>query len=62
MADQYRSELRVEVVLGDGERLGDPKTRPPEQHDEGPHTRAATPSPAWRMTATISSRVGGSGG
>jgi hypothetical protein len=62
VADQYRPQARVEVVLGDGDRLVDGQPRAPEQHDQRPQTGAVDPSPAWRMTATISSTVGGSGG
>jgi hypothetical protein len=62
-ADKYRSAPRVEVVLGQRERLLDAHPGAP-QHDD----HRAQPPPAWRsspvgrMTATISSTVGGSAG
>jgi hypothetical protein len=39
-ADQYRPQARVEVVLGDGDRLVDAQPRAPEQHDQRPQTGA----------------------
>jgi hypothetical protein len=60
--DQDRSETRVEVVLGEGQRFVDPQPRAPEQHDQGPMRAPWLSSPAARMTVTISSTVGGSGG
>jgi hypothetical protein len=40
VADQHRSRARLQVVLGDAERLVDAQPRPPEQHDQGPHAGA----------------------
>ena len=60
--DQDRSETRVEVVLGQSQRFIDAQPRPPEQHDQARMRAPWLLSPAARMTATISSTVGGSGG
>ena len=61
MADQDRSEPRVGIVLGDRERLV--AAQPRHSSTIKARRRAPwTPSPAWRITATISSTVGGSGG
>jgi hypothetical protein len=35
VADKHRTGARLEVVLGDGDRLVDAQPRPPEQHDQG---------------------------
>jgi hypothetical protein len=43
VADEHRSGARLEVVLGDGERLVDAQPGAPEQHDEAPHAGAMEP-------------------
>jgi hypothetical protein len=40
VADEHRTGPRLEVVLSDGERLGDAQPGAPEQHDQGPHSSA----------------------
>src|SRR5215211_2751228 len=61
-AHQERAAARVEVALEQIERLLDPETGAPENHDQPRIRSPATPSPATRMTATISSTRGGSAG
>ena len=61
-ADQQRAAARVEVGLGERERL---VMRSPARQRTTIRPRSRrpwTPSPAPRMTATISSTVGGSAG
>jgi hypothetical protein len=40
VTDEHRPGARLEVVLGDGERLVDAQPRPPQQHDQGPQAGA----------------------
>jgi hypothetical protein len=40
VADEHRPGAGLEVVLGDGERLGDAQPGAPEQHDQGAHAGA----------------------
>src|SRR3954469_6877804 len=61
-SDQQRSAARVEVGLGECERFADAQASAPEHDDEPRSRRPWTPSPAWRITVTISSIVGGSAG
>jgi hypothetical protein len=61
VTDQYCSETRIKVVLGQGERLVDAQPRPPEE-DNRARMRAPWTPPAARITATTSSTAGGSGG
>jgi hypothetical protein len=61
-AHQERAAARFEVALVEVERLLDPDPGAPENYDESRMRSPATPSPATRMTATISSTRGGSAG
>jgi hypothetical protein len=62
VADQHRAALLVEVDLGQRERFLDAQAGAPEHNDQTRARAPWTPSPAWRMTATISSTGGGSAG
>jgi hypothetical protein len=53
---------RVQVGLGEHERLVDPQPGAPGHDGQAAQRRPWTPSPAWRITVTISSIVGGSAG
>jgi hypothetical protein len=55
-ANQQRTARRVEVVFGERERLLDAQPGAPE-HDD--HRAQPSPVTVWRMTATVSSTVGG---
>jgi hypothetical protein len=62
VADEHGSRARLEVVLADSECL---VMRSPARQSSTISARMRAPwaaSPAWRMTATISSTVGGSSG
>ena len=62
IADQKCAAPRVEIALGEIEHSW---IRRPARHSTtiSPRSRSPpTPSPAWRMTATISSTRGGSAG
>jgi hypothetical protein len=59
-ADQQRSASRVEVVLGKSERLLEPQPGTPQQDDHRAQREAVTVIAGRRMTATISSKIGGS--
>ena len=61
-ADQERAAARIEVTLVEVERLLDPQPGAPENDDQSSNAVTGTPSPAARMTATISSTRGGSAG
>ena len=61
-ADEQRAAALIEIGLGERERLVDAQPGSPEEHDQGAQTAAVRPSPAARMTATISSTFGGSAG
>jgi hypothetical protein len=43
VADEHRPGAGLEVVLGEGERLGDAQPGAPEQHDQRPHAGAMDP-------------------
>jgi hypothetical protein len=43
VAHEYRPKTRVEIVLGDTQRLGDAQPGAPEQHDQRPQTGAVEP-------------------
>jgi len=61
MADDHRSRASVEVGLGERERLADPQPR--NNSTISAHNRTPlAPAPAVRITAMISSTVGGSAG
>jgi hypothetical protein len=60
--DKNCSAGAIEIGLGEVKRLADPKADAPQDHDQRPEPRTVWPSPAARMTATISSTVGGSAG
>ena len=59
---QDRAAARVEVELGQRQRFLDAQPGAPQDHDQRAHSVAVEVSPAWRMTATISSVRGGSAG
>ena len=61
-ADEDCAAARVEVSLGERECLVDPQVGAPEYDDSARNRRPWTLSPAARMTAMISSTVGGSAG
>ena len=61
-ADEDRAAAGVEVSLGERERFVDAQPGAPEHDDHSAHPQAMGLVPAWRMTATISSTVGGSAG
>ncbi len=54
--------LRRPGSFDERERLMDPQTGSPQDNDQPPHPTAVMTVAAWRMTATISSTVGGSAG
>jgi hypothetical protein len=60
--NQNGAALPVKIGLGQRERLADPKPGTPEHDDHPRSLMPSGPSPAARMTAMISSTVGGSGG
>ncbi len=62
VADQDRAAARVEVALGERERLLDPQPGAPQTTITARSRAPWRSSPAWRITATISSTVGGSAG
>jgi hypothetical protein len=62
-ANENRATVRVEIALGQGERLADPQSSAPQDDEQAAQTRTASPiSPADRITRTISSTDGGSAG
>jgi hypothetical protein len=60
--DQERAAALIEIALGQSERLLDPQPGSPQDHDQGAWRRPWARSPAARMTAMISSTLGGSAG
>ena len=62
VAHQQRPAPRVEVALAERERLLDAQPAAPEHDDQRPQPKPWRSSAAWRITATISSTVGGSAG
>ena len=61
--DQQRAAARIEVGLGERERLVDAQPGAPQHHDQAAQPAAVHACRRrWRMTATISSTVGGSAG
>src|SRR3954454_7120367 len=61
-ADQQRSTTVVEVGFVELQRRLDPQARAPQHHDQATHAQPWRRPPAVRITATISSTVGGSAG
>jgi hypothetical protein len=61
-ADEDRSAPVVKVVLGQRQRFLDAQAGAPKNDDHRSQPPAWRSSDAWRMTATISSIVGGSAG
>jgi hypothetical protein len=61
-ADEDRAAHAVEVGLLKREGFADPKPRAPKQHDERGNRWPSARSLTARITATISSTVGGSAG
>jgi hypothetical protein len=62
VADEQRAAAGVEVPLCERERLLDAKAAAPKDDDQGAQASAVRPVPTLRITATISSTVGGSAG
>jgi hypothetical protein len=62
VAHEHRSATPVEVVLGESERLLDTQPGAPQHHGDRAQPEAVAVMWAWRITATISSTVGGSAG
>ena len=62
VSDQQRTAPGVEVALCERERFVDAQAAAPEHDDQRAQPPAVTVSPVRRMTATISSTVGGSAG
>jgi hypothetical protein len=60
--NEDRAASAVEIGLGEVERFADPQPGAPQDHDERPEPSAVGPVTGERMTATISSTVGGSAG
>jgi hypothetical protein len=61
VAHEQRLAALVEICLGQCERLLDLQPGAPEDDDQAPCAVAMGPTPAWRMTAMLSStprRVG----
>ena len=54
--------LLIEIGLGQRQRLVDPQPSAPEHDDQTVEAVAVSGETAWRITATISSTVGGSAG
>jgi hypothetical protein len=61
-ADEDGASGSVEVALGEVKRLADSQTGTPQDHHQRPQASAVRPITAARMTATISSILGGSAG
>jgi hypothetical protein len=62
VANQDGAALGIEIALAQGERLTDPKPGAPDHDDQTTKPDPVGASPAARMTAMISSTVGGWGG
>jgi len=61
-ADKHSPPASVQVCLGERERFADPQPRSPQHDDQRAQTHPIRPPPAARITAMISSTVGGSAG
>jgi len=61
-ADKDAPLSRIKVALGQRQCLIDPQSGTPKQHDQGRVRNPDNRLPAQRITATISSPVGGSAG
>jgi hypothetical protein len=59
---EQRAASLVKIVFSQFQRLVNAEPGSPEDHDERAHPPAVRTSPAARMTATISSTLGGSVG
>jgi hypothetical protein len=57
-----RASTLVKIGLGQRQRLVDPQPGAPQYDEQGVEAIAVASVPAWRITATISSTVGGSAG
>jgi hypothetical protein len=62
VADKQRPAARVQVVFGERERLLDAQPGAPDTRIIARSRHPWRSSAVWRMTATISSIVGGSAG
>jgi len=62
VSDEHGPAAFVQIALGERERLVDPQAGAPEHDDHSAQAIAVVVSPAWRITATISSTRGGSAG
>lgn len=61
-ADEHSATAAVKIALLQIERFADAEPGAPEEHDQGAESRPSARSPTVRITATISSTVGGSAG
>jgi hypothetical protein len=61
-ADQERGTAVIEIAFGESERFLHAQPGSPHDHDESAEAAAVRPVPGGRMTAMISSTLGGSAG
>jgi hypothetical protein len=62
LTHKHTAACGIEITLSEGERLTDSQPGTPQQHNKRSRSQPVGVSPAHRMTATISSTLGGSAG